>query len=211
MSTDTTVPEQESAEMGTVDHYDAHYDNFASNLYAEIRRETFGEDIGQNSWLTADEHRKFIAWLDLRPESRVLEVACGSGGPMLHLARLTGCEAVGIDIHEQGIANANALARSQGLSERVRFETQDASQDTCRGRSPRHRAVRAFASDWARCPGSSCARRVAWIRPRAARVHPPRTSCGARLPGPPGVPASDAEDPGKRYPPSSSPLAAPRG
>jgi hypothetical protein len=36
-----------------VRHYDANYGNFQSELYAEIRREAFGEDIGQNSWLTA--------------------------------------------------------------------------------------------------------------------------------------------------------------
>lgn len=36
-----------------VDHYGAQYGQFASRLYAEIRTETFGEDIGQNGWLTS--------------------------------------------------------------------------------------------------------------------------------------------------------------
>jgi ubiquinone/menaquinone biosynthesis C-methylase UbiE len=35
-----------------VDMYGATYRNFASELYAEIRAEAFGEDIGQTGWLT---------------------------------------------------------------------------------------------------------------------------------------------------------------
>ena len=35
-------------------HYNSNYGNFQTELYANIRREAFGEDIGQNSWLTAD-------------------------------------------------------------------------------------------------------------------------------------------------------------
>lgn len=45
--------------------YNANYGNFQSELYAQIRREAFGEDIGQNSWLTADEQDRFLEWLDL--------------------------------------------------------------------------------------------------------------------------------------------------
>jgi len=46
-------------------HYDANYGNFESDLYSEIRREAFGEDIGQNSWLTVDEQDSFIPALAL--------------------------------------------------------------------------------------------------------------------------------------------------
>ena len=46
-------------------HYDANYKNFQTDVYAQIRLEAFGADIGQNSWLTADESDKFIPWLDL--------------------------------------------------------------------------------------------------------------------------------------------------
>ena len=57
------------------------YSNFTERVLAAIREETFGVDIGQNSWLTADEYDRFIAWLDLEPEQHALEVASGSGGP----------------------------------------------------------------------------------------------------------------------------------
>ena len=58
--------------------YNANYGNFQTELYAEIRREAFGEDIGQNSWLTSDEQDKFLEWLNLNPEKILLDVACGS-------------------------------------------------------------------------------------------------------------------------------------
>jgi hypothetical protein len=58
----------------------ANYGNFQTELYAQIRREAFGEDIGQNSWLTSDEQDRFLEWLDLSPEKALLDVACGAGG-----------------------------------------------------------------------------------------------------------------------------------
>jgi ubiquinone/menaquinone biosynthesis C-methylase UbiE len=58
----------------------------------------------------------------------VLEIGAGSGGPALHLVRSTGCELVGIDFNEQGVANANRLAREAGLDTRARFVRADATQ-----------------------------------------------------------------------------------
>ena len=55
-----------SERTGTVDHYGANYQQFASELYAALRTEAFGEDIGQNGWLTVDEQDLLIAWLQLR-------------------------------------------------------------------------------------------------------------------------------------------------
>jgi SAM-dependent methyltransferase len=109
-------------------HYDANYANFASNLYQEIRSEAFGEDLGQNSWLTAPELLKFVDWLQLKPGGQLLDVACGSGGPVLRMAKLTRSRVTGIDLHEQAIANAIALARTQGLAEQAKFERHDASK-----------------------------------------------------------------------------------
>ncbi len=39
-----------------VDLFDSTYGNFATTVLEQVRRETFGEDIGQNSWLTDDEY-----------------------------------------------------------------------------------------------------------------------------------------------------------
>jgi SAM-dependent methyltransferase len=102
-------------------HYDANYGNFESDLYSEIRREAYGEDIGQNSWLTADEQDRFIEHLRLTPGKKLLDVACGAGGPALRIAEKTGCSVVGIDIHDQAITAARSLVSARGLSEVADF------------------------------------------------------------------------------------------
>jgi SAM-dependent methyltransferase len=108
-------------------HYNANYGNFQTELYAQIRSEAFGEDIGQNSWLTSDEQDRFLEWLDLSPEKALLDVACGAGGPALRIAAATGCSVVGIDIHEQAITTATSLAAQRGLAERAKFRSTDAA------------------------------------------------------------------------------------
>ena len=78
------VSSDQQASRGGSEFYDKTYAGFADQLNETIRSEAFGEEIGQNSWLTADEQRTFFAWLELDAESDVLEVASGSGGPAVH-------------------------------------------------------------------------------------------------------------------------------
>jgi SAM-dependent methyltransferase len=111
-----------------VDLYDSAYGNFATSILEQVRRDAFGQDIGQNSWITADEYLRFVEWLELSPASHVLEVACGSGGPALFLARTSGCQVVGIDNNENGIAAGSRAAEEQGLDSQVRFQHADASR-----------------------------------------------------------------------------------
>jgi cyclopropane fatty-acyl-phospholipid synthase-like methyltransferase len=111
-----------------VDHYGAHYRDFAAGVYGEVRRAAFGEDIGQNSWLTVDELDRFLSRLDLRPGTRLLDVGCGSGDPSLHVARRTGCQVVGVELSEEAVAEATRLAREAGLEKRSSFLQADASE-----------------------------------------------------------------------------------
>jgi SAM-dependent methyltransferase len=109
-------------------HYDSNYGRFQSDLYSQIRRDAFGVDIGQNSWLTADELDRFLPWLDLSPGESLLDVACGAGGPALRIAAATGCSAVGIDVHGDAVRAANSLAAQCGLAGRVEFREVDATK-----------------------------------------------------------------------------------
>jgi SAM-dependent methyltransferase len=108
--------------------YDANYGNFQTRLYEEIRREAFGEDIGQNSWLTAAEQDGFLGWLNLSSATTLLDVACGAGGPALRISATTGCSVVGIDVHEQAIATARSLAAQRRLDRIAQFQVVDAAQ-----------------------------------------------------------------------------------
>jgi SAM-dependent methyltransferase len=107
-----------------VDLYDSYYRRFTDGVQHAVRKETYGEDIGQNSWLTADEYARFAGKLGLAPGRHVLEVASGSGGPALHLARTTGCRVTGIDANESGVATAAKLAAGQ---EGAEFRVADAT------------------------------------------------------------------------------------
>lgn len=110
-----------------VDHYGASYGSFSSDLLEEIRRQSYGQDIGQNSWLTAEEQDGFIDSLELDADSHLLDIACGSGGPTLRIAERMGCAVSGIDLHEVAIYEARAAAESRGLGDRASFELGDAS------------------------------------------------------------------------------------
>jgi SAM-dependent methyltransferase len=116
------------SEPEVAEHYSAHYRDFAAEVYGDVRREAFGVDIGQNSWLTVDELERFGSLLELRPSALFLDVACGSGGPMLHLVRLADCGAVGVELYEEAVAAGRRAAVDAGLEERVTFACVDAGR-----------------------------------------------------------------------------------
>lgn len=108
--------------------YRQQYGASAEDVFAAVRRDAFGEDFEQNSWHTAEEQERFLGWFGLDPAARVLDVACGSGGPALRLARRTGCSVVGVDVEADGIAAASVAATREGLANRTRFACHDANQ-----------------------------------------------------------------------------------
>jgi ubiquinone/menaquinone biosynthesis C-methylase UbiE len=110
-----------------VDLYNSTYANFKEHILAEIRQETYGEDIGQNSWLTTDEYDRFYGWFNLLSGDHVLEVASGSGSPALYLARKFGCRITGIDINDEGLKTANQHALDANISD-AQFEYADMDQ-----------------------------------------------------------------------------------
>jgi SAM-dependent methyltransferase len=108
-----------------IDLFDSTYSHFTKQVLETIRKETFGQDIGQNSWTTVEEYDRFLSWLDLRAEHHVLEVASGSGGPALYVAKHAGCKVTGIDANEAGVATAAQAAADSNQADRVTFAVAD--------------------------------------------------------------------------------------
>ena len=113
---------------GEVDLYDGHYGQLATGLQGEVRLETYGEDLGQASWITGSEAREWFDLLGLGTRQNALEVACGSGGMTCAMAKHTGATCIGVDINLHGIEAAKQCAEREGLSSLVSFQVVDAGR-----------------------------------------------------------------------------------
>jgi len=111
-----------------VDLYDNAYAHYDAEVYRQIRVETYGEDLGQTSWVTTEESDEIPRTLGLTPTSYALEIGCGSGRYALQVAATVGCRILGVDINGPGIHTANQLAAARNMSDQVRFEICDASK-----------------------------------------------------------------------------------
>jgi len=143
-----------------VDLYNSTYGNFEEQVLAEIRRETYGEDIGQNSWITTDEYDTFYSWLNLSAGEHVLEVASGSGGPALYLAKKFKCRITGLDINAEGIKTAsqsavnanvtNAKFQLANVDERLPFDDETFDAVMCTDSMNHFRDRLAYFREWHR-------------------------------------------------------------
>ncbi len=114
-------------------YYDTTY---GAPLPDEMRREIYGRDIGQQSWLTAPQQEHFARLSGFTRATRLLEVGCGAGGPALFLCETIGLALTGIDAEAAGIAQAREAARARGVraeflcaDARARLPFDDASFD----------------------------------------------------------------------------------
>jgi SAM-dependent methyltransferase len=64
---------------------------------------------------------EFAAQIGFAPEMHILDVGCGIGGTARFFAEHYGCRVTGIDITEDFVHTAEALAKRVGLSERVTY------------------------------------------------------------------------------------------
>jgi ubiquinone/menaquinone biosynthesis C-methylase UbiE len=109
-----------------VDLYNTSYGNSEIEVYSDLRRETYGVDLGQTSWMNGAELAEIPRHLKIDESSKVLEIGCGAGGCALHFAATIGCSVTGIDANANGIRAAQHSAQTQRLADRVRFIEHDA-------------------------------------------------------------------------------------
>jgi len=77
--------------------------------------------------LSPEKVRLVGEYLRLGPESRVIDVACGKGGPGRILARTFGCRITGIELREDWAEEARARAAGEGLGDLVEIHAGDAA------------------------------------------------------------------------------------
>ena len=105
--------------------YDRLYREFESPISKKMRAAAYVRDIGQHSWVSAEELEEVIPQLGLSASSRVLDLGCGPGGPLTFLAQETGCRGIGLDLSAPAIAAARQRATGLGLQTRLDFQQGD--------------------------------------------------------------------------------------
>ncbi|MGI0523626.1 class I SAM-dependent methyltransferase [Rhizobium giardinii] len=123
-----TVEKQQARQTRNYEFYSAQYSRFSSILASDIRREAYGEDLGQQGWRTLGEQQEIIRLVNERPQARLLDVACGSAGPSIAIAAASGCRLTGVDIEEAAIEQAKMIAAGAHLPDRATFAVADCSQ-----------------------------------------------------------------------------------
>ena len=96
--------------------YDSLYEAFESPVMRQVRSEAYGEDIGQHSWVLAEELRNDVARLKLSPSSRFLDLGCGPCGPLTFVLGCVRCSGTGTDVSSSAIAAGRTRAASLGLA-----------------------------------------------------------------------------------------------
>lgn len=77
-----------------------------------------GEFVGQESFMRAGDISRIAAMAQIGPNTSVLDVCCGVGGPGLLIAREFGCAYHGVDASESAVR----IARSRSTDLRCRFD-----------------------------------------------------------------------------------------
>jgi len=96
---------------------------------AQIRNAYFEmlAEMGVTKHLGAlDATRALAEMCRIGSRSLVLDVGCGTGMTACYLARVYGCEVIGVDVVPRMVQRANAEARRRRVADRVHFVTGDA-------------------------------------------------------------------------------------
>jgi len=113
-------------ENGT--NYEAFYRDFDLPVMRQVRNEAYGEDLGQHSWVSAEELRRDIQLLQLSSSSFLLDLGCGPGGILAFIAEQRRCRCVGLEISHAALQAARVMACERGVENLVDLRTGDLNE-----------------------------------------------------------------------------------
>jgi SAM-dependent methyltransferase len=96
--------------------YDRLFDAFDSPVMRRVASEAYAEDIGQHSWVTANELRTDITRLALTPSHHLLDLGCGPAGPLTFVLASVGCHGTGVDVSAPAVESGRRRAASLGVA-----------------------------------------------------------------------------------------------
>lgn len=115
-------------EGARADGYEAFYRDFDSPLMCQLRREAYGEDIGQHSWVGADEVRSDIRRLGLSSSSRLLDLGCGPCGPLTCILAGVGCSGTGLELSPSALRAGRTRALALNVDHLLSVRETDLNQ-----------------------------------------------------------------------------------
>ncbi|MFN8572119.1 MAG: methyltransferase domain-containing protein [Gemmatimonadaceae bacterium] len=107
------------------DGYETFFRVFDSPLMRDVRRDGYGEDIGQHSWVSADELRGDIPHLLLRPDSHLLDLGCGPCGPLTFVVASVGCRGTGLERSSSAVQVGRERGATLGLRDSLSLQVFD--------------------------------------------------------------------------------------
>jgi SAM-dependent methyltransferase len=99
--------------------YDEFFGSFDSELSRKVRADAYRRDIGQHSWVTAEDLVEDVERLRLTRASRLLDLGCRPAGPLTFVVELSGCRGCGFDLSASALASGRRRASALGLDELV--------------------------------------------------------------------------------------------
>ena len=104
-----------------IDYSELHRIDSPANRALRVDLWEPGDDLGQHSFLTPRYFDRIAERLGIGPDTVVLDLGSGTGGPAIHIAAHTGCRMTGLEVNAVGVATARRLLADSGLDERVGF------------------------------------------------------------------------------------------
>jgi SAM-dependent methyltransferase len=89
------------------------------------RLASYGEDIGQHSWVSAEEMRSDIQRLNLTQSCRFLDLGCGPCGPLTFVLDAVQCPGAGIDASLPALRAGRRRAESLGIGSLLTVQAAD--------------------------------------------------------------------------------------